>query len=580
MAGLDDQGAAVRDANALEHVLQRIDGKGYKAYHEIKGEWTLGDITFVVDHVQGDPFAAPSRVTVFVPPEIAALPPESLASEPRLVGVAAYLARRFGKAARSVARSRGSGKSGTIEIETPGQEVLRQSAVTVRPDGAIEARFAVGLPAAGRRVLGSEAAALLTGDVPTVVRASLRDHVLDEVISHALVNEDAEALRHSLADLDLVAFVADGASLPRRSGIDPRPLVGERVVEFESPESMRVTVELPNAGPVQGMGVPPGVTLIVGGGYHGKSTLLKALEQGVYNHRPGDGRERVATVDSAVKVRAEDGRSVTGVDISPFIRDLPGGEDTRVFSTPNASGSTSQAASIMEAIEAGATVLIVDEDTAATNFMIRDRRMQELVPKGSEPITPLVDRVRQLHASWGVSSVLVLGGSGDYLDVADTVVMMDRYVARDITNEARRVAAELPTGRIRENADELGARPARVPLPGSVDPSRGKRDCDIKVHSRDRVQFGRGELDLSGVEQLVSRAQTRAVCHALALLGERLIDGETTVAELLGALDRILAEGGLDALDPRRAGDLAAFRRFELVAVLSRLRTLAVAPEK
>lgn len=570
----------MRDIRELESVLQSIDGKGYKSYHEIKGEWRIGDFTLVVDHVQGDPFAAPSRVRVLVPPDVAALPHESLASEPRLVGVAAYLARRFGEAARSVARNRGSGRSGTIEIETPGQEVLRQSAVIVQPDGAVEARFTVGLPAAGRRVLGSEAVALLTGDVPTVVGASLGAHVADEVMSHALVNEDAEALRRALAGLGLVAFVADGASLPRRNGIDQRPLEGEQVVEFESPESMRVTVELPNAGRVQGMGVPPGVTLIVGGGYHGKSTLLEALERGVYNHRPGDGRERVATVESAVKVRAEDGRSVAGVDISPFIRDLPGGEDTRAFSTSNASGSTSQAASIMEAVEAGATVLIVDEDTAATNFMIRDRRMQELVPKRSEPITPFVDRVRQLYETWGVSSVLVLGGSGDYLDVADTVVVMDHYRARDITDEARRVAADLPTGRLREDADDFGARPARVPLPGSVDPSRGKRDSDIKVHSIGRVQFGRAELDLSAVEQLVSRAQTRAVCRALGLLGERFIDGQANVAQLLSTVDRILAEGGLDVLDARRAGDLAAFRRFELVAALSRLRSLVIAAKE
>ena len=570
----------MRNATELENVLQRIDGKGYKAYHEIKGKWRIGDFTLVVDHVQGDPFAAPSRVRVLVPPEVAALPSESLTSDARLVGVAAFLARRFGEAARSVARNRGSGKSGTIEIETPGQEVLRQSAITVQPDGAVEARFTVGLPAAGRRVLGAEAMALLTGDVPTVVSASLTDHVSDDLMSHALVNEDADALRRALAGLGLVAFVADGASLPRRSGIDQRPMEGERVVEFESPESMRVTVELPNAGRVQGMGVPLGVTLIVGGGYHGKSTLLEALERGVYNHRPGDGRECVATLVSAVKVRAEDGRSVAGVDISPFIGNLPGGEDTRAFSTSNASGSTSQAASIMEAVEAGATVLIVDEDTAATNFMIRDRRMQELVPKRSEPITPFVDRVRQLYETWGVSSVLVLGGSGDYLDVADTVVMMDHYAAHDITDKARRVAADLPTGRTSEAADDLGARPTRVPLPGSVDPSRGKRDSDIKVHSIGRVRFGRAELDLSGVEQLVSRAQTRAVCRALALLGERFIDGQTTVAQLLGTVDRILAEGGLDVLDARRTGDMAAFRRFELVAALSRLRSLEVAAEE
>ena len=567
----------MRDVGDLETVLQRIDGKGYKAYHEIKGDWHIGDATLIIDYVQGDPFAAPSRVRVLVSAGTAGLPGESLTSEPRRIGVAAHLARRFAEAAHSVARDRGSGKSGTIAIETPGQEVLQQSAVTVHADGAVELRFRIGLPAAGRRVLGAEADALLTGDVPAAVDASLIRHDAEEVMRHALVNEDADALRRSLADHDLIAFVADGASLPRLSGIDPHPLDGDGVVSFESPESLRVSIELPNAGPMQGMGVPPGVTLIVGGGYHGKSTLLNALEFGVYNHRPGDGRERVATVQSAVKVRAEDGRSVAGVDISPFVRELPGGEDTLSFSTLNASGSTSQAASIMEAIEAGATALLVDEDTAATNFMIRDRRMQELVPKTGEPITPFVDRVRQLYDAWGVSSVLVLGGSGDYLDVADTVIVMDHYQARDVTDVARQVAADLPTGRIKEYADALGARPTRAPLRGSVNPRKGRRDCDIKVHSMSRVHFGNAELDLSGVGQLLSRAQTLAVCRALALLGERFIDGQTNIPNLLDIVEMTLREGGLDVLDSRRVGDLAAFRRFELAAALSRLRSLAIA---
>ena len=180
--------------------------------------------------------------------------------------------------------------------------------------------------------------------------------------------------------------------LPRRSGVDDRPLEGGGVVPFRSPESLRVVLQAPNAGSVPGMGVPVGVTLVVGGGFHGKSTLLRALEAGVYNHRPGDGRERVVSDPDTVKVRAEDGRAVAGVDISAFIDGLPLGQDTHHFTTPNASGSTSQAATIVEALESGAHALLVDEDTSATNFMLRDRRMQSLVPKDAEPITPFQPR--------------------------------------------------------------------------------------------------------------------------------------------------------------------------------------------
>lgn len=566
------------DVDELRRILERIDGRGYKAYKEIEGRWAFPDWPLVVDHVQGDPYAAPSRLRVFLEPDISGLPADLCAPRSRALGVAALLARRFAERAREAKSRRGSGKSGLMEMEHPGQVVLPQTAVMVSGDGSVEARFRVGLPARGRRVLGHQATELLADDVPAVVDATLLASSYDEgeLAEAARTNEDADALRAALDGMDLVAFVADGASLPRRSGVDDRPLRGDEVVPFRSPDSLRVEVELPNAGTVTGMGVPRGVTLIVGGGYHGKSTLLRALEQGVYNHRPGDGRERVVSEPAAVKVRAEDGRSVSGVDISPFIAGLPLGVDTRSFSSPNASGSTSQAAIIMEALEAGATALLVDEDTAATNFMIRDRRMQALVPKESEPITPFVDRIRPLHDEHGVSSVLVIGGSGDYLDVADTIIAMKEYVPHDVTEEARTVAEEWPTGRIAEGTGEIGPRPARVPDPASVDPSRGKRSVSVKVRDEDRILFGTDEIDLSAVEQIVSWSQAHTVSEALVTAWKRFMDGERTLPEILDAVMELLEREGLDVLSPWHPGELTLFRRFELAAALNRLRTLEV----
>ncbi len=319
-----------------------------------------------------------------------------------------------------------------------------------------------------------------------------------------------------------------------------------------------------------------GVSLVVGGGYHGKSTLLRALEAGVYNHCPGDGREFAVSDTAAIKIRAEDGRSVSGVDISPFINGLPQGQDTHVFSTPNASGSTSQAASIMEALEAGATTLLIDEDTAATNFMIRDRRMQALVPKAGEPITPFVDRVRTLWEDRGVSTVIVLGGSGDYLDVADTVVAMKEFQPHDVTADARRVAEDLPTGRHPETPTGMGPIQRRAPVPHSVDPSRGRREVELKVRDRETLVFGKQVIDLSAVSQLVLRAQTRAVGRALVLARESFMDGQRSLGEISGLVARIIEDEGLDALDGRRTGDLAAFRPLEFAAALNRLRTLEV----
>jgi len=567
-----------KPAHELSSILHRIDGRGYKAYKEIKGEWQVQDLILVVDHVQGDPFAAPSRMRVFLSHDYTELPREACREGSRTVGTAALLARTFAREARRISRGKGSGKSGEIRMEAPGQEVMPQTAVQVEPDGALEGRFTVGLPARGRRVLGREAERVLLEDVPRVAARSLRASAYagEEILEHALANEDADALRELLEEEGLVAFVADGAVLPRQSGVSQEPLQGEEVVPFSSPESLRVELTVPNAGRVTGMGIPRGVTLIVGGGYHGKSTLLRALERGVYNHRPGDGRERVVSDYATVKIRAEDGRSIQGVDISPFIRDLPLGEDTRAFSSPNASGSTSQAANIMEAVEVGASVLLVDEDTAATNFMIRDRRMQELVPRENEPITPFVDRIRQLHREWEVSSVLVLGGSGDYLDVADTVIAMKEYRPRDVTREARDVAEAFPTGRTAEGGESPGPIPSRIPLPSSVDPRRGRRRESLKVRDPDTLLVGREEIDLGAVEQIVSWPQAQAIGRALLLVHREVMDGEGTTEESLLDVERILEEKGLDALDSWQPGNLAAFRRFELAAALNRIRTLTI----
>ncbi|MCG6956029.1 MAG: ABC-ATPase domain-containing protein [Gemmatimonadetes bacterium] len=568
----------MKTATDLAERARALDGRGYNAYKALRGAWDFETFVLHVDHVQGDPFAAPTRVRVVVPSDTAGLPEASFRSPIRALGTAAFLARALGRSARERSGTAGSGRSGQIEVETPGQEVLAQTAVQVDEAGGVEARFGIGLPARGRRVLGAEAVKLLTTTVPALVRTALvaSTHDPDDIERQAEVNEDAEHLRAALGDHGLVAFIADGASLPRKSGVDDRPLEGEAVVAFRAPPSLRVTLEAPNAGPITGMGVPEGVTLVVGGGFHGKSTLLRAIETGVYNHRPGDGREYVVANLDTVKVRAEDGRAVTRVDISGFIDGLPLGRDTHAFSTPNASGSTSQAATIVEALEAGARVLLVDEDTSATNFMIRDRRMQALVPKEAEPITPFVDRVRDLHRALEVSTVLVLGGSGDYLDVADTVVAMRGYEPSDVTTAAVDVAAAHPTSRTPESGAPLRPPEPRVLDRASLDPRRRRRDVHVKVPDLRTLLFGRETVDLGAVEQIVSRAQIRAIGQALAMSAHFLESGPRTVTEILDAVDAMVAADGLDALDGRLPGDLAAFRRHELAAALNRIRSLRV----
>ncbi|MEX2570351.1 MAG: ABC-ATPase domain-containing protein [Gemmatimonadota bacterium] len=565
----------MQDRADLRREIISLDGQGYRSYKTLAGEYAIDRFTLRIDHVQGDPFADPSRMRALVPPRNAGLPAEILQTPARRISAADFLNRTFHRELAHRSRDRGSGRSGELKIMAPAQEVLHRTSVILHADGSIEARFRAGLPAKGRTVLGPAGAELLCEDVPAAVEAGLFCESLDvdALLAQVRVVEDAQAMRDQLAARRLVAFVADGAVLPRQSGIDDRPLSGDKVVPFKSPEGLRVTLDSPHGGPIAGLGVPEGVTLLVGGGFHGKSTLLRAIERGVYDHIPGDGRERVVTRPDAVKVRAEDGRSIVGTDISNFIADLPGGEDTRFFQTGNASGSTSQASAIAEALEVGARCLLLDEDTSATNFMIRDARMQALIGGRDEPITPFIDRLDDLR-NRGVSAVVVVGGSGDYFEAADTVIALRAYEPREVTGEARELTRTLPTRRAEEGrawTDSAG----RVPQPGSIDPRRGNRPVRVRAFGPHRLAFGEQEIDLSALEQLVESGQTRAIARALAWARGECIDGSRTMDDALACVLRSIAEEGLDLVDDRATGDYTAFRIFEMAGVLNRLRGLA-----
>jgi len=560
----------------LRQLLLQLDGRGYKAYKEIKGSYTFTNFSLIIDRVQGDPFASPSQLRVQVPQSIADFPPNLYQTYSREIALRDYLTRQFDKEARNVSSRRGTGKSGLIAIVQPGQAILERTSAFVS-DEIVEVRFVVGLPARGRNILGRQAVEMLCEDIPEIVDKALKYSCLDKKKIQQQVEtlEDADWLRQQLPQQGLVAFIPDGAILPRRSGVDERPMLTD-AVPFKSPATLQVEFTCPNRGLVTGMGIPTGVTLIVGGGYHGKSTLLKAIELGVYNHIPEDGRELVVTHPAAMKIRAEDGRSIAGVDISPFINQLPQDRSTRQFSTTNASGSTSQAANIMEALEAGAQLLLVDEDTAATNFMIRDRRMQQLIAKDKEPITPFIDKVRQLYTDYGVSTILVMGGSGDYFDVADTVIAMENFQPQDVTEKAKAIAQQHSTERTPEGGEQFGQITPRVPLPESIDPSRGQREVKLKVRDVDEVVFGTEEIDLSAVEQIVEAGQLRAIASAIVYAKGQYINGRRTLPEILNGVMADLESQGLDILSNLPEGDLVLFRRFELAAALNRLRTLKV----
>ncbi|MBW0103852.1 ABC-ATPase domain-containing protein [Pseudonocardia sp. KRD291] len=551
------------DIAALASSLHGMDGASYGRYKSLTGRWAMdGGAVLEIRRIQADPFAPPSRIRVDVPAEMAGFPAELHDTGVRRRALGGYLLRALRRAL-----------SGTpVTVDAGGQEVLARSAIRI-DDGAVRVELGVPMPGHGRRIDGRQAARTLTRDLPGAVLAALRWTSADQGAAEDFVHtvEDACALRDALRERGLVAFVADGAVLPRRSGVDERPL-GD-AVPFASPESVRVTLSTPHSGEVTGMGVPDGVTLIVGGGYHGKSTLLRALETGVYDHVPGDGRERCVTRPDAVSVRAEDERGVERVDVAAFVAHLPSGAPTDDFSTTAASGSTSQAASTVEALEAGADVLLIDEDTSATNVMIRDARMRELIP--SEPLVPFVDRVRPLHEHHGVSTVLVMGGSGDYLEKADTVILMESYVASEITARAHEVAAAAGPARTSEHTGFPDVR-HRVFDPGSVDAEvRGRRK--VTARGRARLTFGAEDIDLSAVAQIADSSQVTGVGLALAhAVRTNLLDGRRTLGEVLDGLDRDVVEDGLECLAHGALSDYALPRRHEVATALNRLRAARV----
>lgn len=482
-------------------------------------------------------------------------------------------------------------KGGDLKIDAPGQQVLERTAVMLRPTGDVEVRFTLGLPARGRSICGDYAAEMLCSGLPAALSASIPWAVQDQAAlrKHVLNVDFQHLLRGELKDKGLAGFVRNGSILPRASGASDAPMDKSKAVRFTSPPELEVEIEVSGHGKVKGMGIPRGVTLIVGGGYHGKSTLLQALELGIYEHIPGDGRDGCVVDPTAVKVRAEDGRQVLGTDISSFISNLPTGRDTSSFSTADASGSTSQAATIAEALEMGCECLLVDEDTSATNFMIRDARMQMLVAPDKEPITPFIARVRELWEKHGVSTIAVVGGAGDFFECADTVVMMDAYHCKDVTKRAKEIVAATADG---AGAGSKGRGPVVAPSPFAppllrqVQLSSLGRATDGRVQVRTKstvhLRGGEEELDLSGVEQLKDMSQTQAIMEAARELA-RGVGGDTkgwaVLRSALEELDRRIDNEGLDVLAPGKFhGRMARPRRFEMAAALGRLRSGTMRP--
>lgn len=565
----------MKTASDLRNLLRQIDHKGYPAYKDTRGCYTFGTWQLSIDHVQGDPFAAPSKVSVRVAGKQAGFPAELYRNSYQRIALQDYLLRQFGRQLEKLSfRAKGSGKSGLLAMSHPGQEVLERTASQIEPEtGNLTVRFEVGFPANGRTVNARELEKIFFELLPECVEQTLFAKALDmkKVRQAVFLAEDQQYIREQLKAQGLVAFVADGSILPRESGVSGRPM--RDAVPFVTPSSLKVTMELPHRGTITGMGIKKGITLIVGGGYHGKSTLLKALELGVYNHIAGDGREYVICDETAMKMRAEDGRSIRKVDISMFIRNLPNGKNTEAFSTEDASGSTSQAANVVEAMEAGCMTLLMDEDTSATNFMIRDELMQRVVNRESEPIIPFIDRVEELFRVYGISTILVAGSSGAYFHKADCILQMKQYEPVDITELAKNEAAAYPIVTAPEK-EHRALEENRVAKP---DMSLRKDDrIKLKVMGKDGFSFNRETVDLRYVEQLTDTEQLAALAYLLKYAELHLFDGKKNLKDVVEQLEQKLMTEGLAAVCESSyvPTGLAMPRKQEIFACINRYRNL------
>ena len=582
---------------ALYQKIRSLQGKNYGLYKSLADKtWDFGDFVLEFLHVQGDPYAPASRVMIKSSLQMLGFSGEWSSTFERRLALSDFLYRRLS----AVVREKFPGKDAAVVFDSAGPEMLVRNALWV-DNGELRACLQVRLPGDGRKIQAEDAAEILTMVLPDLVSAALynsgeskTDGVEPELVEHYRVLAERKEILSQLEERGLCAFVPDGAVLPRASGLSELPMEG--AVPFVSPAEMAVTL-VANGHEIRGMGIPKGITVISGGAFHGKSTLLQALTKAVYPHVPGDGREGIVVSESAVRVGVEDGRSVRGTDLSQFVRDLPGGISTKNFTTACASGSTSEAANLMEAMEAGSDVFLIDEDSSAVNFLIRDVRVRKLLGDDREPLIPLTDRIREIQ---GRSFILVAGACGDFLDLADNIIVMASYKAECARINGKNLAAGLIGG-----DGEVGGAAKIVPgLPAFVEPqcrdfaeyvkpllpglrpaSAVERQVKVKISGDTLLQIGFLVSDTSKAGALVDKQQRFGAGFMLLNLCQNAAsnngsaNGESqksaTIMECINALCEKIKNVGFRNLPQRLSREMSLPRAIDIACVLYRLRNNA-----
>ncbi|MDP1774009.1 MAG: ABC-ATPase domain-containing protein [Methylobacter sp.] len=575
----------------LQPLLDSIADRPFHNIRKLYGTHHFPRFELSFIKIQGSPGANPASIaSVKIALQDSKIPGEFLQATECKLAVADFLIRRFRQGiARFALQNRGKDGSGSFNTIVLSQKMLIRDSVLF-DDDAVCLRFIISLPAKGQGggVFDAEQAwIMLNQELTAIVDATFFYQDYDEQTRTLLAQfVDVQNTRAGIIQFmqqhGLVAFIANEAKLPRYSGVDDRPAEGESVKSFQSPASLQITIPLPDGRSITGMGINEGVTCITGGGYHGKSTLMQAILAGVYAHIPGDGREYVVTREDAFFIRAEEGRSIQGVDISPFISDLPNGLKTDHFSSDNASGSTSQAANIVEAIESGSRLLLFDEDTCATNFLVRDELIKKILDATQEPIKPLYSTVRSLWREHHISMIFVVGGLGYFLQKADTCLLMDNYRCDDISAKVRNRLGPIAEEGVPIADFSVSRRLAAdnfdpVYTNQRLNKTLPKRIKDLR-NAPKQLEYGMDLINLEAVAQIAEAPQVLAIGYCLLALRAKMQSGDKpeTIRFWIDWLDGEISKHGLDVLSPDYPGTLSMPRKYELAVAINRIRSLKI----
>ena len=576
----------------LKMLIASLENAPYHKIQSLRGRFQFPHYTFQFLRIQGSPGANPASIAnLSIPIKASGLPEQSLATSFAQLALADFLIRRFNQGiVKFVQQNRGKDGSGSFHTIELSQKMLQRDCVLFSKN-SIELRFIFSLPAngsGGRQFDAKQTWLMFEQELSPLVDFTFFYHGYSEASQNLLnkflaVQKNRQAIKHYMKKNGLCVFISNGALLPRLSGIDDKPDLAEKIEKFQSPKTLLVEIPLHENSTIKGMGIKQGITCITGGGYHGKSTLLQAILAGVYAHIPGDGREYIVTRDDAVFTRAEEGRSIRQVNISPFIRQLPNGKKTENFSTDNASGSTSQAASIVEAIELQSHLLLFDEDSCATNFLYRDELIKKILDKKNEPIKPLYTCIRSLWKQHKISMIFVVGGLGSFLQKADTCLLMDNYQCKDITGKARKSLGEI----IEEDQDHLIFSSNRPLSSQNFDPSytnqRLKKTIPIRIkdlrNAPRQLEYGMDLINLEALPQIAEAPQMRSIGYCLLTIKQQMCDNSNkpqTIYDWLQWLTKKLDQEGLPCLQTTYPGLSSRPRLYEIAAAINRIRSLRI----